>query len=107
MNDEDPLMQRAQWVQSNLEEKHGKGDTSELIGAVGQVGGQLGVDVGGLRRMMAGPDAVNEFLFLGKEATLRLMQGPAKAPATRNAEELYSRIRHREREEWRMGKGRR
>jgi hypothetical protein len=103
-DDDDPLRQRAAWVQSNLEERHGKERTSALIGAVGQVG----VDQGALRRIVAGPDAVNDFEALGTEALLRVMQqGRPNDSAVRDAEAVHTAIRNRQREEWRMGKGRR
>jgi hypothetical protein len=103
MNDEDPLMQRAQQVQASLEERHGKEATTALIGAVGQVG----VDQGALRRIVAGPNPVNDFEALGTEALLRVMQGSPRDPATRDAEAVHASIRQRQREEWRMGRGRR
>jgi hypothetical protein len=103
-NDEDPLAQRAAWVQSNLEERHGKEATSALIGAIGQVG----VDQGALRRLIAGQDAINDMEQLGLEATLRVMQqGRPSDSAVRDAEAVYTTIRQRQREEWRMGRGRR
>jgi hypothetical protein len=86
-----------------LEERHGKETTSALIGAIGSVG----VDQTALRRLVAGENAINDMEQLGMEAVLRQMQGPAKDLTTRNAEEVYSSIRQRQREEWRAGKGRR
>jgi hypothetical protein len=102
-NDDDPLAQRAAWVQSNLEERHGKEATSALINSISSVG----VDQGALRRLIAGENAVNDMEALGLEATLRVMQGSPRDPATRNAEEVYSSIRQRQREEFRAGRGRR
>jgi hypothetical protein len=102
-NDDDPLRQRAEQVQAHLVERHGQEAVTAMIGHIGQVG----VDQGALRRLVASPDAVNEMEALGMEATLRVMQGSPRDPATRNAEEVYSSIRRRQKEEWRMGKGRR
>jgi hypothetical protein len=103
MNDEDPLMQRAQWVQSNLEEKFGKERASRCIGRVGNIG----VDQGALRRLVAGPNAVSDMEWLGLQATSLAMQGDPRDPATREAESDWVFIREQQRQEWRAGKGRR
>jgi hypothetical protein len=103
MSNDDPLMQRATWLQNTLVERHGQETTTAMLGAIGSVG----VDQGALRRIVASDDAVNTFEQLGTEALLRVMQGSPKDPATHAAETAHGNIREWQRQNWRSSHGRR
>src|SRR5262249_6002145 len=104
MSNEDPLAAKASQLQKALEHRHGPDVTQSMINAVGA----QGFPAEALRQLVTGPNATNDFEMLSQESLLRIAQsaGP-KDPNVRHAEEAYSAIRNRQREEWRAGKGRR
>jgi hypothetical protein len=101
--DEDSMNRRANEVQNALIAKHGQETVTGMVNAVSAQG--FAHDF--LTRVIAGPDAVNDFEALSKEALLRVMQGSPSNRDTKYAEEVYSTLRERQRETWRQTHGRR
>jgi hypothetical protein len=103
-DDQDPLQDKAVALQKSLEQRHGPEVTQSLIDAVGA----MQIDPNVLRRVVAGPDALDAFEQLGTESLLRCMErGSPKDSATRRLAEAHGHIRERQRQNWRNEHGRR
>jgi hypothetical protein len=100
--DEDALNRRAQEVQSTVEARHGKDTTQGMINAVGK----QGFNADFLRQVVT--SGADNFENLGTQSLLQVMQsGSPNDPEVRAAEANYSQIRNRQRENWRIERGRR
>jgi hypothetical protein len=104
MNDDDNFANRVTEVQRQLEQKVGAEHATAIISAIGQQGFPQDF----LRNVVTSDDAAANFVTLGQQSLLNVMQaGSPNDAAVRKAEETYTALRDRERDAWRASKGRR
>jgi hypothetical protein len=105
MNDEpDNFTARVSEVQRQLEQKVGAEHATAIISAVSAQGFPQDF----LRKVIVSDDAAANFVTLGQQSLLNVMQaGNPNDADVRKAEETYTALRDRERDAWRASKGRR
>lgn len=97
------MLQRAAEVQSGGEERWGK----ELWGEMIQSVHRIGVPATAIQQIVASQDGVQEFELLGKNSMLHEMAAGTPTDArVKHLEDVYGRIRERERENHRAIHGR-
>jgi hypothetical protein len=105
MNDEpDNFTNRVAEVQSQLEARVGKEHTQAIVNAINAQG--FSQDF--LRNVIVSDDAAANFVTLGQQSLLNVMQAGSPNDAdVRKAEEVYSTLRSKERDAWKAARGRR
>jgi hypothetical protein len=105
MNEEpDNFTNRVAEVQRQLEQRVGTENTQAIIGAISA----QGFPEDFLRNVITSADATANFITLGQQSLLNVMQaGNPNDADVRKAEQTYTVLRDRERDAWRASKGRR
>jgi hypothetical protein len=103
MNDDDNFANRVTEVQRQLEQKVGAEHATAIISAISAQG--FSNDF--LRNVIVSNDAATNFVTLGQQSLLNVMQaGNPNDADVRKAEETYTALRDRERDAWRTARRR-
>jgi hypothetical protein len=106
MNDDtqDNFTARVTEVQRQLEDRVGAENAQAIVSAISA----QGFTPDFLRNVLISDDAAANFVTLGQQSLLNVMQAGSPNDAdVRKAEEVYSTLRSKERDAWKAARGRR